>query len=102
MSNETLTAAAERLNAARHAFYDLNRVLPPGVQGFEIPPTVELAAQADAIAAVLLSKGLITEDELVEAKTVRMAEIIEEMVEQARELKRQALGLITAPGAARH
>lgn len=89
----------ERLVAAGAAFAQLNRSLPQGMPPFQPPPFLETAAGLDALASILLKKGIIEEHEFVDAKVTRMAEIVEELARQAAEVKRQALGLILAgPG----
>lgn len=90
----------ERLQAAQQAFADLNRLLPQGVAGFQMPAEAQMAASVDAMARLLLSKGLISEAEFVEAKTLRLAELTEEMVAQVQELKRRSLGVVVPGGGA--
>lgn len=92
---------AERLQAAREQFEHINRLLPAGIQGFSLPPEaiMQQVAGINALCTMLIAKGILDEQEFVDAKTSAMAEIVEEMVGQARELKRQATGLvIAAPG----
>lgn len=96
----TEPTSLERLQAAQQAFADLNRLLPQGVAGFQVPAEAQMAASVDAVARILLAKGIISEAEFVEAKTLRLAELTEEMVAQVRELKRRSLGLVVPGGAA--
>lgn len=87
---------SERLIGAVEGFQALNKTLPAGLPAFELPPFLETAASVDALATLLIAKGFITQDEFVAAKTLRMAEMVEGLIETARELKRQATGLLIA------
>jgi hypothetical protein len=89
-------APHDRLQAAGKAFADLNRTLPNGLPPFQLPEFLEMAAGIDALTTSLIDKGLIDADEFVAAKTVRMAEMIEQLTEQARELKRKVTGFVIA------
>lgn len=86
----------ERLGAAFEAFGQVNKTLPAGLPPFQIPPFLETAASTDAVVRLLLDKGIVDEEEFVDAKTLRMAEMVEELSEGARKLKRQVTGLVIA------
>lgn len=86
----------QRLEAAEKTLDAVNRMFPQGMQPIQPPPWTEPTAAVDALIRTLIAKGLISEQEFVEAKTVRMAEIVEEMAITAQEIKRQALGLVIA------
>jgi hypothetical protein len=89
----------ERLDAAEKAFAAMNRMLPPGLPPFQLPPFVETAAGVNALANLLLAKGIIGEQEFIDTKTLNWAILIENVNEQLAELKRQASGLVIAgPG----
>jgi len=89
----------ERLDAANVQFERLNRALPAGVQGFGMPPWTQLAASVDAVAMLLIEQGAFTEAQFIDAKTLRLAELMESMCEQVRELKRAAPGRLVIPHA---
>lgn len=90
---EAVQTPQDRLAAACAAFDAQNRMLPQGVPPFQVPDGFNLAAGLDGLVRVLIDAGVMTEAEFVDAKTIRLAELMEEAVEQVRELKRQALGL---------
>jgi hypothetical protein len=90
------TPQQQRLEAAGEAFADLNKTLPAGLPPFQIPDLLEPAAGLDALTRMLIDQGVIDADAFVAAKTDRMAEMVEAFAEQAREMKRQVLGLIIA------
>lgn len=89
-------SAQERYEAAFADFMALNRTLPPGMPPFQLPPFLETAASVDALARLLIDTGTLTEEQYVDCKAARMAEMIEALTEGARELKRQVTGLIIA------
>lgn len=91
--------AVERLQAAQDALAGMRVVTPKGIVTFSLPAEANMAAAVDGLARLMLDKGIVTEEEFVEAKTVRLAELTEEMLEQAREVKRRASGLVL-PGPA--
>lgn len=94
-------AAHERLQRARGAFDAVNRTLPQGMPPFEVPPIVETAAGVNALTTVLIEAGVLNEAQFLAAKCNQMAELIEGLTAQAREIKRQAMGLVIAgPGQA--
>lgn len=96
---ETIEQSAhDRLAAACAAFDAQNKMLPQGVPPFQVPDGLDLAAGLDGLVRVLIDAGVLSEAEFVEAKTLRLAELMEQAVEQVRELKRQALGLQIAAG----
>lgn len=90
----------ERLATARDAFEKSQRFLPPGVPQVVEPPQFELMATVNALASVLRAKDLIGEQELVDAKTLAWAELMEQLVDAIGEMKRNALAatLVQAPG----
>lgn len=99
MSTETVQTPQERLAAANERFARLNRALPAGIGGFQIPPWTELTATVDGLARVLHAHGLIDAQEFDDAKTTRLAELVEDMCVQAEEVKRSMTGLVIAqPG----
>ena len=85
---------AERLQAAQQAFESLNRVLPDGVGGFSLPPHFEATAALDALILALIANGTLDEEAFRDAKMLRMAELLEQLAEQARAFKRQMSGLV--------
>lgn len=89
----------QRLEAARGALAEAQGRLPAGMQIPE-PPHFQVTAQANALANVLLAKGIITEDEFIEAKTTALAELTEQLTEAVNELKRQiwAKAIAVSPG----
>ena len=89
----------EQLQAALERFNAVNQTLPAGMQPFQLPPFLEIGVGVDALANLLLEKGLIEEQEFIDRKTLRMAEMVDHLAGQASEVKRQALGIIlAAPG----
>lgn len=89
----------ERLQAAGQAFGEVNRTLPAGLAPFQLPDLLEPTSALDALVRILIAKDVIDEQEFVAHKITRMAEIVEEITESARQLKRQATGLVIAgPG----
>ena len=99
MSTPIFLTPEQRLQAAAEKLHDINRVLPKGMPPMQLPPWSDLAATIDALARVLIEKGLVSEEEFLAAKTVRLAEIVEEFLAVAEQAKRQASGLIIAqPG----
>jgi hypothetical protein len=81
----------ERLQAAAEALNALNSGIGPQIQP---QPFAEVAAAVDAIVQLLMAKGLLTEQEFVDGKANRLADILEEIVRQGREAKRKATGLV--------
>ena len=98
MSDETTPEQTpqERFEAANAAFDQLNNMLPPGLPPFQKPPALETMATLNALTTLLIDKGVLDGDEFIDAKTSQMAEMTEQCVELARDLKRQALGLVVA------
>jgi len=89
----------ERLAAASEEFDAVNRALPNGMQPFQMPPWTDLTAAVNGAMALLVEKGIATEDECLDAKKVALAELVENMTGQAREIKKQFTGLVIAgPG----
>lgn len=84
----------QRLDAAHDRFAQVNRTLPGGIRGFQVPAEAHLAASLDALARILLARGLIDEQEFIDAKTLRLAEIIDGMCDQAVAAKRAATSLV--------
>ena len=98
MSDETTPERTpqERFEAANAAFDQLNNMLPPGLPPFQKPPALELMASVNALTSILIDTGVLDGEEFLAAKLSQMAEMTEQCVELARELKRQALGLVVA------
>lgn len=88
-----------RLQAAAEAFAEVNRTLPEGMAPFALPPFLEPAAGLDALVAILIEAGAVDETAFVQRKVTRMAEMVAQAVEQAKALKRQALGIHVAHSA---
>lgn len=98
MSDETTTepespemTAEERLAAARQAFQDAQRFMPPGSPPIVEPPHIELMATVNALSDLLAKKGIIAEQEMIDAKTGEWASLVERLVEIVNNLKRDAL-----------
>jgi hypothetical protein len=87
----------QRLERAVDAFNQLNEgVMPPGIANFNLPPNLDVMARLDGLANLLIAKGVITDAEYVEARTLRAAELVEDVIRQAQEAKRQMTGLVIA------
>ena len=94
MSEVTVLQTPEqRLTAVAKAMDDANKLLPPGVPPALFTPLHDLAARVDAIAGILIGSGTVTDDEFCDRVRVRKAELGEQLLENLREMKRQALGL---------
>lgn len=88
-----------RLRSAAAAFEQVNRTLPEAMAPFQLPPFLEPAAGLDALVTILIEAGLVEETAFIERKVTRMATMVEQAVEQAKALKRQALGIHVAHNA---
>lgn len=99
MSETIILNPQQRLQAALEEFDALNRMLPQGLEPFQIPPTVGIAARLNALLTLLVERGVVDERELMERIQVNEAEQVEQLTAAAREFKRQAMGLVIAqPG----
>jgi hypothetical protein len=89
-ANDQLNTAIARLN-------QVNKALPQPI----MPnlPQIELTAGVDALVKLLIDAEIIDEHRLIEAKCLRMAEIVEQILGQALEQHKPAGGLVIAqPG----
>lgn len=84
----------ERLQAAQDALAKVRAVTPEGVIVFTLPPEADIAASVDGLVRLLIAKGVLSQEELVDAKTLRLAELTEQFIEQAKDVARKASGLI--------
>jgi hypothetical protein len=87
-------AAQERINAVIEQVNNLNRVKPENVPPFVLPiPQIELAASIDSLVLLLVGAGIVGEQEFLDGKYERMAEIVEQHSGKIAEAKREMLGL---------
>jgi uncharacterized protein YfkK (UPF0435 family) len=74
-----------------------NRTLPQGMQPFQLPlPQMEASASVDALITTLVAAGVLDEQDFVDAKYERLADLAEGAYEQVQKAKRDALGLVIA------
>lgn len=98
-----LEEAQERVRTATEAFDDVSKLLPPGLAPFTLPPSsLETTAAVDGVIGLLITKGIITEEEFVLAKWNRQAELIDACTEMAKEAKGQVSRMILTQQAAQH
>lgn len=96
-STDTLSPQ-ERLDAAMGRWEQLNQgVLPANIKGFELPPDLHTAAMVDALAGLLIEKGLVDQQELLDTKTERVAVLVETLADQAEQFKARS-GLVSPDG----
>lgn len=90
-------AAVERVNKVLEKVTMSNRMLPEGMQPFQIAlPQMEATAAVDALITTLVDAGIIDTQAFVDAKYERLAGLAEAAYEQVQKAKRDALGsLIT-------
>lgn len=100
---QTEPTAQQRLADAGQQLAELNKLLPQGMPPVQPAPWFDLAATIDALVMLLIDKGIVTTDEMIDRKTERLAEILEQTLAQGRETRRQAMGLVIAqPGQQPH
>lgn len=90
-------AAVGRVNKVLEKVAMSNRMLPEGMQPFQLAlPQMEATAAVDALITILVDSGLVDQQTFVDAKYERLAQLAEAAYEQVQEAKRNALGsLIT-------
>jgi hypothetical protein len=87
-----LKANLARADHAARQLDAINKTMPPGL-GVSVPDWADLAATINVIAELLIDSGAIAPLDFVRAKTDKLAEIYENCVAQAREI-RQRTGLV--------
>jgi hypothetical protein len=101
-SDPRIVELEQRMSAAEAGFDSINRLRQEGEPHFGFDKTTLLLARVDALASILVKRGVVDYIEYTGEHLTREVEQMERALAAAREIKRQASGGLIVPPSARN